>query len=240
MLSGYRQTAAPKDLHYPRWSTWLQGGAAALQSPRIYRMETIDIFLRRHRLEQTPRIHMRRQRQLDEDSVNLIARVQIRDERQHLAGGDALGRRQHLAPDAQLRARLHLAAHVDLGCRNMADQYHCQSWCNAARRQSPHLGSDLRLDLRGNIHTIQNSRRILHLDSHGTARRRTNPSIQALLHVGPPDLVPWRDVFPPGETGLAASPRVSLVARLSGFPPIPRAGRRICALKWLLPPISHR
>ena len=51
---------------------------SALQPPHIHRMKSIHILIRRHRLQQPLRIHMLRQRQLDQNPVDVLARIQLR------------------------------------------------------------------------------------------------------------------------------------------------------------------
>ena len=78
--------AALQDLHDPRRSTGSKRrpslyamGRGTLQSPHINRMKPIHIFLRRHRLQQPSRIHMRGQRKLDQNPIHFIARIQSGD-----------------------------------------------------------------------------------------------------------------------------------------------------------------
>ena len=101
--------------------------------PDIHRMEPIDILVRRHRLQQPLRVDVLRQRQLNQNAVDVVARIQLRHQRQHLIGRDALGRRQHLAVDAEFAAGLHLAANINLRGRHLAHQNHRQPGSDSTR-----------------------------------------------------------------------------------------------------------
>ena len=72
-------------------------------------------------------VDLRGQRQLHQNAVDLVAAVQIVDQRQQLGGGDAVGRRVLLAVDAKLLAALHLVADVDFRSGIVAGEHHGQS-----------------------------------------------------------------------------------------------------------------
>ena len=154
VLPSDRQLAAPQNLDDARWCAGRESRLAALQPSHIHRMEAVDVLVRRDRLEQPLGIDVLRQGQLDQDAVDVVARVQLGDQRQHLVSRNALGRRQHLAEDTQFPAGLYLAANVDLRCRHLADENDRETRNDAARRQSLHLGCDLGLNLTSNCNAI--------------------------------------------------------------------------------------
>jgi hypothetical protein len=77
-------------------------------------MEAISVFFGGDGVEQALGVNVFRQRKLDEDAVDVVAGVELGDEREQFFGGDGLGRRQYLAVNADLFARERLVAYVDM------------------------------------------------------------------------------------------------------------------------------
>ena len=77
-------------------------------------MKTINVLVRGHSLQQLLHVDVLGQWQLNQNSIDVVARIQLLHQCQHLAGCNALGRRQHLAVDSQLAAGLYFASNVNL------------------------------------------------------------------------------------------------------------------------------
>ena len=77
-------------------------------------MEAVNVLLRRNRQQHFLRVHLRRQRQLHQDAVDLVAPVEIVNQRQQLVRGHVVAGRVLLAVDTGLLAALDLVADVDL------------------------------------------------------------------------------------------------------------------------------
>jgi len=101
-------------------------------------------------------IDMRWQWQLHQDAVNLVAPVQIGNQRQQLFGGSVLGRSVLFAVEADLLRALHLTANVDFRRRVVPHQHHRQPRSHPSRCQRLRLGSDLRADFTRYLRTIKN------------------------------------------------------------------------------------
>ena len=136
-----RSSMMPAGVHGTR------SGPTRHQVADVHRMESVDVFVRRDRQQHAARIHLRRQRQLHQDAVDIGPLVQAVDEREQLFGGDGGGRRKGLARDAQFGAGLHLVAHVDLGSGIVADQHDGQSRRARGRGQRCHARPQIAQDL---------------------------------------------------------------------------------------------
>src|ERR1700685_3542340 len=71
--------------------------ASRYQQAHIIRMETVDVFLRSYRKQDSLRIDVRRERKLDQNSIDLGSFIQLRNKCQKLVSRDGSGRRQSLA-----------------------------------------------------------------------------------------------------------------------------------------------
>jgi hypothetical protein len=119
-------------------------------------MKAVHVFGRGDCVEQGLCVHLGRQRQLDQNPVNLVAGIEAGDQGEHLLGADRGGRRNQLAVEAQIGAGLHLAADINLRCGHVAHQHCRQPRPDALRRQRADLLGHFLLDRRGNRHAIEN------------------------------------------------------------------------------------
>ncbi len=141
----------------------VQGTSAvrpAMQAARIHRVKAVHILGRRDRVQQRLRIHLRGQRQLNQDAVDLLTCVELGHQLHHLFSGDGGRRRNKVAENAQVGTALHFAADVDLRGGHVAHQHRRQARLDAARGQRPDLFGHLLLDRRGQRHAIENSRHL--------------------------------------------------------------------------------
>ena len=99
---------------------------------------------------------MRRQRQLHQDAVDIVAAVEIVDQRQQFFGGGCLQRRVLLAQDAQLFAGLHLATNVNFRRRIVANQHHGQSGPKPVGGELLDLFADFGANLRRDFGSVEN------------------------------------------------------------------------------------
>ena len=110
-------------------------GAASHQPADVHGMKPVHIFCRVHGFEYALAIHLRRQRQLHENAVDVVAAIQFVDGSQHFRGGDGSGRREAPAAQSQLLAGRDLALDVDLRCGIFADEHRRQAGTNARGAQ---------------------------------------------------------------------------------------------------------
>ena len=155
ILSRDRQIAALQYLDQTRRRARRQRRLPGLQPPNIHRMKAVHILLRSHRLQQPLRIHLRRQRKLYQNAVDIVAAVQLGHQREHLFRRDRFGRRDQVAAQAQFCAGAHLAAHINLRRRHMPHQHRGQPGLDALRRQRLHLACYFFLDRRCDRRAIQ-------------------------------------------------------------------------------------
>ncbi len=94
----------------------VQGGSAGCpvcKPAYVDRMKAINILVRTHRFEQQLGVYMRRQRQLNQDAIDILACIQLADQCQHLLRRHRLRRGNQLAEESQRLAGLDLAAHIN-------------------------------------------------------------------------------------------------------------------------------
>ena len=156
VLAADWDSAALEDLYYSCRSAGHERRTASLQASGIYGMKAIHVLFRHHGIEKQFCIDMSGQRELDKNAVDVVAGVQIGDQRQHLLGCDRLRRLDHFAEKAQLAACLDFTADVNLRSRHMAYQHRRQTGPDAPCSKQSNLFGDFRLDLRGDGRTIQN------------------------------------------------------------------------------------
>ena len=135
--------------------------------PALIGVQPVDVLGGVERVHDRVGVQVVRQRQLAEDAVDLVVRVQLGDQGQQVLLGDVAGGLVVVGGDADLLARLALAPHVDRRGRVVAHQDGRQ-----ARRAAEVRGQGL--DLLGDPGA--------HLGGHGLAidhgrchRRRTLP-----------------------------------------------------------------
>ena len=131
VLTGDGNVAALENLDHARRRAGRERRAAGKQAARIDGMKSVHVFRRIDRIQQTLGVDVRGQRKLDQDAVDLVARVELSDQRVHLFGGDGVGRRDEVAVDPEFGAGLHLAANVNLRCCHVAHQHRGQARLDA-------------------------------------------------------------------------------------------------------------
>ena len=122
-------------------------------------MEAVDVFFRRDGQQNFLGVNLRGQGQLHQNAVDLIAAVQIVDQRQQLAGSDIVSGRVLLAVDAKLLAGFHLVANVDFGSWIVTGKHHGQSGTKPGSGEFFYLFCDLCLDLRCDFSSVENDGR---------------------------------------------------------------------------------
>ena len=136
-----------------------QAGTLGREIADVHGMKSVHVLLRRHREQHLLGVHLGRQRQLHQDAVDLIAPVQVLDQRQELLGGDVVGRRVLLTVDAKLLAAFHLVANVNFRRGMVARQHDRQTGAKSDRCQLLHLFADFALDLRRDSGAVENDGR---------------------------------------------------------------------------------
>ena len=122
-------------------------------------MKSVHVFLRRYCEQHLLGINLGRQWQLHQDAVDLIAPVQVLDQRQEFLGRDVVGRRVLLTVDTKLFAAFHLVANVNFRRRVVARQHDRQTGTKAGRCQLLYLFADFAFDLRRDPGAVENNGR---------------------------------------------------------------------------------
>ena len=78
-LSSNYNLTPPQDLDHARWCAGHQAGTLGREKPNVDRVKTVYIFCRIDREEHFFRIDLRGQRQLNEDSIDLVTTIQVMD-----------------------------------------------------------------------------------------------------------------------------------------------------------------
>ena len=114
-------------------------------------MKSVDVFCGVDGHQDFLCIHLRRQRQLHQDAVDIVAAIEIVDQNQQVLGGCRFGRRVLLAIDAELFAGFDFAAYVDLGGMIAANQNRGESGAHSGSDHGFDPGGHFAADVVGNL-----------------------------------------------------------------------------------------
>ena len=131
------------------------------QAAHVAGVDAVRVFIRIERQEHTLAIHLRGQRKLHQQAIDIRSCVQLPHHFQHFLGGGRLGRGEGLGVDPQILARLHLIANVDLRSRIVAHQHDRQARRPAAVRQRGDARPQLVLDLIAHTISVEYSGHLL-------------------------------------------------------------------------------
>src|SRR5258706_8899087 len=151
-LTGDGNVAAVQDLDDSGGRAPDQAGALRREKPDVDGMEAVDIFGGIDGHQDFFLVHLRGQRQLHQDAVNLVAAVQVFDQSEQFGGGRGFGWGVLLAVQANLFARFDFATDVNFRCRVVADEDDGEAGadsggCHGLRFRS-HFAADIVRDLR--------------------------------------------------------------------------------------------
>ena len=118
------------------------------QFAHVDRVQPVNILVRVDRFDHGKLVHLGRQRELDQDSVEARVFVQFPDGFEDLLVGGVGGKQERVADHAYLIASPAFVAHVDGGCRVISNQYRRQARCDAVLlldfgHSSGHFAPDL-------------------------------------------------------------------------------------------------
>ena len=117
-------------------------------------MESVNILRGIYSHQDFLGINLRRQRQLHEDSINVVTQVESCNEFQQFFGRDGFRRCMFFAIDADLFATFHFSADINLRSRIVTDQHDGEAWPNSRIRHGFHFRSYFGADLRGNFVSV--------------------------------------------------------------------------------------
>ena len=115
----------------PRGVHGAQARLPARQLAYVDRMETVDVFLRGDAPKHALGVDMARQRQLDQDAVDLLSAVELLDHGHQFRRRGLCGQAQGLGVRPDAVAGADLVSDVDLGSRILADQNGGKAGANA-------------------------------------------------------------------------------------------------------------
>jgi hypothetical protein len=156
MFASDGQIVAFENLDNAGGSAGRKSLASGLQAAGVDRMKSVHILLGSHGVKQRLGVNVRGKRQLDEDSIDVVARVKRGYEVKHGRSCNLRRWRDQFAVDAQFLAGQHLVANVDLRGGDIADQHRGQAWTNTARGKGADFFSDFLLDGGGNRSAVEN------------------------------------------------------------------------------------
>ena len=120
---------------------------AEIEIAGVERVEAVDVLRRRDGVRHPRLVHVRRQRELHEDPVDLVVVVQPVDEREHVVLA-RVGREAHVAGvDPGLGRRLVLRGDVDVRGRVVADEHRREADVAELRDLARDVGAHLRGEL---------------------------------------------------------------------------------------------
>ncbi len=117
------------------------------QGADIAGMEAVDVLFGGDGQQDALGIHLRRQGELHQDAIDIVARVELLHNGKEFSGRDGFGRLDAFRVNAEVFAGLDLVAHVDLGRGIVAHQHHREAGRTAICGQSRNAGLQLVLDL---------------------------------------------------------------------------------------------
>ena len=150
--------AAAQNFHHSGGRAGDQPGTSRDEMADVHRMEAVDILRGVDRFKNLFRIDLRRQRELHEDSVDIVARVEILDQFEEFVRGNRGGRRDVEAGEAELAAGRDFAVHVDFRRRVVADEHGCKARLDSHRRERSDFAREFGVDLISNCVAAQDSR----------------------------------------------------------------------------------
>ena len=153
---------------------------AAQQSPKVQRMQPVNVFGWRKGVEYRQFVDLPGQRELGEDAVEAVVALQPCNHLQQLGLRGLGGQVERLGEDASVRAILRLDRNVADRCGIIADQYRRESRRHAPFAQSRNTHRNLRLDLRRDRLAINDLCRHGHsLVAHGERAPGTRSSARS-------------------------------------------------------------
>ena len=162
--NNHRMAAGRLDLRVDQKPLHACGGAGHKPRPplreeaRVFRMESVHVEIRRHRIEHGQRVDMRRQRQLHEDSIDLalLAAGDSLHERHEFGRRGRGGSRHHLRLDAHTGGGGRLALHVRSARCHLTHQHHHQPRPAMKHRgEGLHLGAEAGFDPGGEAAAVE-------------------------------------------------------------------------------------
>src|SRR5580658_2063356 len=120
-------------------------------------MKPVHVFGRLDGFDDALRIDVRRQRQLHQDSVHFVARVQLRNQCQQFECRNRGGRSAQPTSESKLLARGDLASHINLRRRVLAYQYRREPGPNSLTAQCSDLVLELSVNLVPDRYAVENA-----------------------------------------------------------------------------------
>ena len=145
-LAGDGDALSTQQLHDPRRRAGHEARPLLHEQPDVLGMETVDVLRGIDEAQYLFGVDRGRQRELDEDAVDLRAAVVVVDLRHHLQGGGRSRQRRRLVIQAQLLAGPGLAPNVDGRSGIVADEQHAETGPHAAGGEGGHVRPELVLD----------------------------------------------------------------------------------------------
>jgi hypothetical protein len=102
-------------------------------------MEAVYVFCGIDGFEDTLGVHLRRQRKLDEDAIDVVVAIQVSHNGEKFFGRGRCRRREKAAREAKLFARRDFAFYVELRGRVFAHKNRCEAGLDARSSKQPYL-----------------------------------------------------------------------------------------------------
>src|SRR5579872_5336819 len=155
-LSADRNVAALQNFHASGGRAGHQARALRGKVADVHGMEAVHVFGGIDGEENFLGVHVRGQRQLNQNSVNIVADVESVNQFEQLGGGSGVRRRVLLAVNGNFFAGLHFAAHINFGGGIVTDEYNGESGTVTGSAERLYFGGDFRANFRGDFGSIKN------------------------------------------------------------------------------------
>ena len=117
-------------------------------------MEAVDILVDCNGLKHLGHVDMRGQGKLDEDAVDILVSVQLRDAAEQRFVGDVSRITVREGTDADIFTRLDFLADINGRGRIFTDEDHSQTRCHTMLGQRPHAGCAFLADFCGKFFPV--------------------------------------------------------------------------------------
>ena len=173
--------AALQYLDHSGGRTRHQAGALRGEKADVDGVEAVDIFRWIDGHQYFLRVHLRGQRQLHQDAVNLVAAVEIFDQSEQFGGGCGLRGSVLLAVDVKFFAGSDFAAHVNLRRWVVAGEDDSEAGAHSGGSHGLHFRSHFAADVGRGLRAVEDSGGHISLRSDSIAWGERNLTAEAPL-----------------------------------------------------------
>jgi len=149
---------AAQDFHAAGGGAGDQAGTSADEATEIDGMETVHVFGRINGFENTLGINLRRERELDEDSVDVVGTIQVFDDSEQVESSRGGKRSNKRTGETELLAGCNFTFYIKLRGGVLADKNGCEAGANTGRGKQAYFIAQLGEDLVPDFEAVEDAR----------------------------------------------------------------------------------